>query len=149
MGTLLSLHMRVKWEARNSPAAEAYLTNGSPLGGGHPHGSADSHDFDLRFDFQVFLVGPLSFCSTWETASLSSGSWSMNEMNKLGNEVAYLVNLLLSGYFTELQWALVQCFVNYGCDSLMVCEVILVGFHQPEIHTHTHTHTHTHSHRWS
>lgn len=40
--------------------------------------------------------------------------------------------LLLSGYFTELQWAPVWCILNYGCDPLMVCEVILVDFDQLE-----------------
>ena len=47
------------------------------------------------------------------------------------------LNLPLLGCFTELQWALVQCFLNDGCESLVVYEVILLDFNQLEIHTYT------------
>ena len=54
-----------------------------------------------------------------------------------------MLNLPLLGCFSELQWALVQSFLNDGCESLMVYEVIVLVFNKLEIHTHTHTHTHT------
>ena len=56
-----------------------------------------------------------------------------------------MLNLPLLGCFSELQWALVQSFLNDGCESLMVYEVIVLVFNKLEIHTHTHTHTNTHT----